>query len=140
MSNSPSHADQTETEDAQETTESDTQTEVDEEARQYYINALMHDVDKIKRKSFRRLILLRYVIEFEGQEAHGPAWQEWLDEKEEHVTPSFGNFVYALDVSLVREMRPTAELLCSEDDVDFLYDASNDTLREYVKTLRALLI
>lgn len=114
--------------------------EVDEEARQYYINALMHDVDKIKRKSFRRLILLRYIIEFEGQEVHGPAWETWLDEKEESVTASFPNFVYALDVSLIREMKPTAELLCSEPDVEFLFEVSNDTLREYVKTLKALLV
>lgn len=112
----------------------------DEEARQYYINALMHDVDKIKRKSFRRLILLRYVIEFEGQEVHGPAWNKWVEQKDEHVTASFPNFIRALNVSLVREMKPTAEVLCSDADVDFLYDASNDTLREYIKTLRALLV
>lgn len=107
--------------------------------RQFYVNSLMDSVDKIRRKSFRRLILLSHVMEYEAYEYHGEAWDAWVDQKDEHVSPTPSNFYTALDVRLVRKMRPSAEDFCSEDDVEFLYDVSNETLREYIRTVTAIL-
>lgn len=108
------------------------------DARKYYINAIMSDVDAVKRKSFRRLILVYYIIEFEGLERHGEGWQDWLDEKASSVNPSHSNFVRAMTVSRFKLMRPTAELLCSDTDVEFVYSMSDETLREYIHLVRVL--
>lgn len=122
------------------TTDAETDEQNDEEyARQYYINSLMDSVDKIRRKSFRRLILLAHVIEYEAFEYNGEAWQSWVDNKDESVTLSASNFYRALDVRLIRKMRPAAEDFCSEEDVAFLYDVSDETLREYIRTVTAIL-
>lgn len=117
----------------------DEQQSDDEFTRQFYVNSLMDSVDKIRRKSFRRLILLAHVIEYEAYEYHGEAWDAWVAQKDEHVSPTPSNFYAALDVQLVRKMRPSAADFCSEDDVEFLYGVSNETLREYIRTVTAIL-
>lgn len=113
--------------------------QVTEETQQYYINAVMSSVENIRRKSFRRLILLKFIIEYEAHERHGNSWGTWVESKEETVTANPTNFLYALDVSLVRKMKPSAEEFCAQDDVEFLYDVSDETLREYIRTIQALL-
>lgn len=120
------------------TSKSTTETPVPEETQQYYINSIMSAVENIRRKSFRRLILLKYVIEYESYERKGPAWNSWIEQKDETVDANPTNFVYALDVSLVREMQPSAIEFCAKDDVDFLYDVSDETLREYVRTVQSI--
>lgn len=121
------------------TTEPATDSPVSEETQQYYINAVMSAVEKIRRKSFRRLILLKFIIEYEAHERQGAAWEAWLEQKEDHVNATPTNFLYALDVSLVRKMESSATEFCAKDDVSFLYDVSDETLREYVRTIQAVL-
>lgn len=121
------------------TEERTTESPVSEDTRQYYINTVMSAVESIRRKSFRRLILLKFIIEYEAHERQGEAWDAWLDQKEDYVDATPTNFLYALDVSLVRKMEGSATEFCAEDDVDFLYDVSDETLREYIRTIQAVL-
>lgn len=121
------------------TDENVTESPVSEDTQQYYINSVMRSVEHIRRKSFRRLILLKFIIEYEAHERHGPAWEEWLEQKEDSVNAKPTNFLYALDVALVREMEPSGREFCTEEDVAFLYDVSDETLREYIRTIQAVL-
>jgi len=111
---------------------------VSDETKQYYVNAVMSSVSSIRRKSFRRLILLYFIIDYESYERKGNGWNKWVSEKNQNVSPTPSNFVYALDVSIVREMKPSAEEFCTDSDVDFVYDVSDDTLKEYIWTIQAI--
>lgn len=106
------------------------------DARKYYINAIMDDVEGVQRKSFRRLILLYYIIEFEGLERHGEAWDDWITEKRDTVNATHSNFIRELTLDRVKLMRPTAALLCSEQDIEFVYSMSDETLREYLRLVK----
>lgn len=104
----------------------------------FYKRVVRQAVEGIRPNSLRRFAAVNAVIAYECEKRHGAAFERFLDQRPPQVDRNgVRAFVMSMDAPTYFLLRESAEELLNDAEVEFLFDISERTARDYVTTLKS---